>query len=77
MSYFRVDRWCEPARPHEEFCPGTFLGPRSLLFTGGHPTAPPGIPEGASAGEAGDRWLLALLGEDRCIRVLIAEGEEE
>jgi hypothetical protein len=77
MSYIRVDEWCEPTRPNVEFRPGTFLGPRSLLFTSGSPSAPARLPEVAVARENGDRWLLELLGEDHCVRVLIAEGEEE
>jgi len=77
MSYFRVDEWCEPVHPNEEFRPGTFLGPRSLLFTSGSPTSPAHFSDGAVARENGDCWLLELLGEDRCVRVLIAEGDEE
>lgn len=77
MTYIRVDEWCEPVRPNAEFRPGTFLGPRSLLFTSGSPITPIRSPEAAVARESGDRWLLELLGEDHCVRVLIAEGEDE
>jgi len=77
MTYIRVDEWCEPARPNAEFRPGTFLGPRSLLFTSGSPSTPACPSEATVARERGDRWLLELLGEDHCVRVLIAEGEEE
>jgi hypothetical protein len=73
MSYFRVDEWCEPSRPDEEFRRGTLLGPTSLLFTGSSSSGLSGPPGEA----ASDRWLLELLGDDQCVRVLIAEGEEE
>ena len=76
MSYFRVDEWCEPTRPDEEFRRGTFLGPTSLLFTGGSAAPPSGSRDEVASEYHADRWLLELLGDQQCVRVLIAEGEE-
>lgn len=78
MSYSRGEGWAEPSVPTEVFRPGTFLGSSALLFTSGRPTTPTRVREdGARENGArgnGDCWLLDLLGEDHCTRVLIAEG---